>query len=41
MQTGVYDPANGPPPHRPTYIALDVEEAVRYAIDREIKRRSN
>ncbi|GJE96802.1 HAD-superfamily hydrolase [Phanerochaete sordida] len=40
VQTGVYDPANGPPPHQPTHIASDVEEAVRYAIDRELRHTS-
>ncbi|KIP05781.1 hypothetical protein PHLGIDRAFT_119546 [Phlebiopsis gigantea 11061_1 CR5-6] len=38
VQTGVYDPADGPPRHTPTHHAEDVEAAVRYAIEREIKR---
>lgn len=41
MQTGVYDPADGAPRHAPTHIAGDVEEAVRYAIEREMKRVSS
>ncbi|KAI0644532.1 HAD-like domain-containing protein [Trametes meyenii] len=38
VRTGVYDPAQGPPAHEPTYIAEDVEEAVRWAIEREMGR---
>ncbi|KAI9068319.1 HAD-superfamily hydrolase [Trametes sanguinea] len=38
VRTGVYDPARGPPTHKPTYIAEDVEEAVRWAIEREMGR---
>ncbi|KAL7281110.1 hypothetical protein ACG7TL_004417 [Trametes sanguinea] len=38
VRTGVYDPAGGPPAHTPTYIAEDVEEAVRWAIEREMGR---
>ncbi|KAI0325483.1 HAD-superfamily hydrolase [Cubamyces sp. BRFM 1775] len=37
--TGVYDPARGPPAHMPTYVAEDVEEAVRWAIEREMGRK--
>ncbi|CDO77700.1 hypothetical protein BN946_scf184969.g51 [Trametes cinnabarina] len=39
VRTGVYDPARGPPTHQPTYIADDVEEAVRWAIEREMGRK--
>ncbi|KAI0829926.1 HAD hydrolase [Trametes gibbosa] len=36
VRTGVYDPAQGEPAHKPTHIAEDVEEAVRWAIEREM-----
>ncbi|KAI0633736.1 HAD hydrolase [Trametes polyzona] len=36
VKTGVYDPAQGEPTHKPTHIAEDVEEAVRWAIEREM-----
>jgi HAD-hyrolase-like len=36
VRTGVYDRANGPPAHTPTYEAEDVEDAVQWAIEREI-----
>ncbi|KAH9894895.1 HAD-like domain-containing protein [Cubamyces lactineus] len=39
VRTGVYDPVHGPPAHTPTYIAEDVEEAVRWAIEREMGRK--
>ena len=39
VKTGVYEPARGPPTHEPTYIAEDVEEAVRWAIHREMGRK--
>ncbi|KAI0708176.1 HAD hydrolase [Cerioporus squamosus] len=39
VKTGVYEEARGPPTHTPTHIAEDVEEAVRWAIDREMKRK--
>ncbi|RDX47110.1 HAD hydrolase [Lentinus brumalis] len=39
VKTGVYEEARGPPTHTPTYIAEDVEEAVRWAIDREMKQK--
>ncbi|KAI1783144.1 HAD hydrolase [Ganoderma leucocontextum] len=39
VKTGVYEPARGPPTHEPTYIAEDVEEAVRWAIEREMGRK--
>ena len=32
VHTGVYDPADGPPAHEPTFQAANVEEAVRRAI---------
>lgn len=35
VETGVYDPARGPPTHEPTHIAKDVERAVKWAVDRE------
>ncbi|KAG8961902.1 hypothetical protein FRC03_004864 [Tulasnella sp. 419] len=31
VRTGVYNPANGPPHHRPTVEVQDVEEAVQWA----------
>lgn len=37
VHTGVYDPTRGPPAHTPTQQASDVEQAVRWAIDREVK----
>ena len=36
VRTGVYDPADGPPTHKPTYEAENVEAAVHWAIEREI-----
>ena len=39
VQTGVYEPANGPPAHSPTYEASDVEEAVNWAIQNELEKR--
>ena len=39
VKTGVYEEARGPPTHTPTYIADDVEEAVRWAIEREIRQK--
>ncbi|KDR75303.1 hypothetical protein GALMADRAFT_249318 [Galerina marginata CBS 339.88] len=41
VKTGVYDPSQGPPSHLPTYLAEDVEEAVNWAIQRELKRTSS
>ncbi|KZT20001.1 HAD-superfamily hydrolase [Neolentinus lepideus HHB14362 ss-1] len=38
VRTGVYNPEQGPPTHTPTYIAEDVEEAVEWAIKREVER---
>ncbi|KAH8119510.1 HAD hydrolase [Phellopilus nigrolimitatus] len=38
VNTGVYDPKCGPPAHEPSHIAQDVEQAVRWAIDREFAR---
>jgi hypothetical protein len=38
VRTGVYDRADGPPAHSPTYEAENVEAAVRWAIEREINR---
>ncbi|KAF8482499.1 HAD hydrolase [Russula ochroleuca] len=38
VRTGVYDPVDGPPAHNPTHEAENVEAAVRWAIDREVKR---
>ncbi|KAI0930545.1 hypothetical protein AcV5_007230 [Taiwanofungus camphoratus] len=38
VHTGVYDPVHGPPSHVPTHQAKDVEEAVRWAIQREMDR---
>ena len=39
VKTGVYEEARGPPTHTPTYIAEDVEEAVRWAIEREMRQK--
>src|SRR5258708_7089484 len=36
VRTGVYHPADGPPTHKPTYEAENVEAAVHWAIEREI-----
>lgn len=36
VKTGVFDPSQGPPPHLPTHYGEDVEEAVTWAIEREI-----
>ncbi|KAI5120291.1 hypothetical protein M0805_005797 [Coniferiporia weirii] len=38
VETGVYNRARGPPLHKPTHIAQDVEQAVCWAIDREFAR---
>jgi ribonucleotide monophosphatase NagD (HAD superfamily) len=38
VNTGVYEPAKGPPPHLPTHNVENVEEAVSWAIEREIQR---
>ncbi|KAI0279514.1 HAD-hyrolase-like-domain-containing protein [Russula aff. rugulosa BPL654] len=38
VRTGVYDPVDGPPAHNPTHEAENVEAAVQWAIDREVKR---
>lgn len=39
VHTGVYDPQQGPPAHEPTHQARDVEEAVKWAIERELSKR--
>lgn len=36
LRTGVWD-GSSPPAHAPTHIAADVEEAVNWAIERELK----
>ncbi|KAF9070858.1 HAD-like domain-containing protein [Rhodocollybia butyracea] len=39
VHTGVYNPTSGiPPTHLPTHEAPDVEEAVRWAVEREMSR---
>ncbi|CAL1708220.1 unnamed protein product [Somion occarium] len=38
VRTGVYDPEAGPPKHKPTMEVEDVEEAVKWAIDREMQK---
>ncbi|KII92002.1 hypothetical protein PLICRDRAFT_457454 [Plicaturopsis crispa FD-325 SS-3] len=38
VHTGVYDPALGPPTHTPTIQAADVEEAVKWAVEKEFSR---
>jgi len=40
VHTGVYDPKDGPPRHKPTHEVEDVEAAVKWAIEREMNRRS-
>ena len=37
VRTGVYEPEDGPPAHVPTHEAADAEEAVRWAIAREVE----
>ena len=34
VTTGVYDPCQGPPSHRPTHEVEDVEQAVQWAFER-------
>lgn len=36
VRTGVYNPADGPPTHKPTHETENVEAAVHWAIEREI-----
>lgn len=36
VHTGVYDPTQGPPKHKPTQEASDVEQAVMWAMSREL-----
>jgi len=36
VETGVYDRAQGTPAHKPTHLVKDVEQAVRWAIHREL-----
>jgi len=38
VRTGVFDPQQGPPRHEPSQEVDDVENAVRWAIDRELAR---
>ncbi|PCH43585.1 HAD hydrolase [Wolfiporia cocos MD-104 SS10] len=38
VHTGVYDPKQGPPTHVPTHEAKNVEEAVKWAIHRELSK---
>ncbi|KAG7449594.1 HAD-superfamily hydrolase [Guyanagaster necrorhizus] len=38
VRTGVYDPVHGPPAHKPSHEAQDVEEAVLWAISKELER---
>ncbi|KAG9316204.1 HAD hydrolase [Chiua virens] len=35
VRTGVYDPCQGPPSHRPTHEVEDVEQAVLWALEQE------
>lgn len=37
VHTGVYNPRQGPPKHKPTHEAEDVEEAVLWALERELQ----
>lgn len=39
VKTGVYEPESGSPSHEPTHIAEDVEEAVRWAVERELTKK--
>ncbi|KAI0797137.1 HAD-like domain-containing protein [Abortiporus biennis] len=38
VRTGVYDPCNGPPRHKPTREVEDIEAAVKWAIQHEMKK---
>jgi ribonucleotide monophosphatase NagD (HAD superfamily) len=35
VHTGVYSPSDGPPSHKPTFQASDVEEAVNAVLTKE------
>ncbi|KIJ67500.1 hypothetical protein HYDPIDRAFT_84195 [Hydnomerulius pinastri MD-312] len=37
VRTGVYDPRQGPPTHRPTHEVEDVEQAVQWALEQEFR----
>lgn len=37
VHTGVYNPRQGPPKHQPTHEAEDVEQAVLWALERELQ----
>lgn len=37
VRTGVYDPRQGPPSHRPTHEVEDVEQAVQWALKQEFQ----
>ncbi|KAF8550688.1 HAD-superfamily hydrolase [Imleria badia] len=37
VRTGIYDPRQGPPSHRPTHEVEDVEQAVQWALEQESK----
>lgn len=37
VRTGVYDPSQGPPSHRPTREVEDVEQAVQWALDQQFQ----
>ncbi|KAF8124895.1 HAD hydrolase [Boletus edulis] len=37
VRTGVYDPRQGPPSHRPTHEVEDVEQAVQLALEQEFQ----
>jgi len=37
VRTGVYDPRQGPPSHRPTHEVEDVEQAVQWALEQEFQ----
>jgi hypothetical protein len=36
VETGVYDPSQGRPSHRPTHYADNVEEAVKWALGQQL-----
>jgi len=38
VETGVYDPSHGCPSHRPTHYADNVEEAVKWALERHLEK---
>lgn len=37
VHTGVYNPQHGPPKHKPTHETEDVEQAVLWALEQELR----